>query len=226
MKNTVLAILLGLAALPLWAQTAATTANADLDAERARLSDERKAVEARYATEQAACYKKFAVEGCLEDSRHRRRADTDDIKRQEAAINDFERKRRGAAELDKLEQQKSTQQSQDAEAKREQSLESQKDREQRAAEHAASRAQTTSEEAEQKRQFESKQRAHAEDLAKAANLKVQAPTERAEYEAKLKKAEEHRADLERQNAARTKPRSAPLPDHGATSPAPAVPASP
>ena len=115
MKNTVFAILLGLAALPLWAQTAATTANADLDAERARLSDERKAVEARYATEQAACYKKFAVEGCLEDSRHRRRADTDDIKRQEAAINDFERKRRGAAELDKLEQQKSTQQSQDAE---------------------------------------------------------------------------------------------------------------
>ena len=63
MKKTFVAMLLGLAVLPLWGQTSATTANADLDAERARLSGERKAVEARYATEQAACYKKFAVEG-------------------------------------------------------------------------------------------------------------------------------------------------------------------
>lgn len=226
MKSTVVAMLLGLAVLPLWAQTSATTANADLDAERARLSEERKAVEARYATEQAACYKKFAVDGCLQDSRRRRRTETEDIKRQEAAINDFERKRRGAAELDKLEQQKPTQQSQDADAKREQSLESQKGREQRAAEHAASRAQTASEEAEQKRQFENKQRAHAEEQAKAANQKAQGPSQQAEYEAKLKKAEEHRADLERQNAAKTKPRSAPLPAPGATSPAPAVPATP
>jgi len=226
MKNTVVALLLGMAVLPLWAQTSATTANSDLDAERARLSDERKAVEARYATEQAACFKKFAVEGCLQDSRRRRRADTENIKRQEAAINDFERKRRGAAELDKLEHQKSTQQSQDADAKREQSQESQKDREQRAAEHAASRGQTASGEAEQKRQFENKQRAHAEEQAKAANRRAQAPTERAEYEAKLKKAEAHRADLERQNAAKTKPRSDPLPAPSATSPAPAVPATP
>ena len=56
----------------------ATTGTADFEAERARLAQERKAVEERFATEQAACYQKFAVEDCLEESRRRRRAGTDE----------------------------------------------------------------------------------------------------------------------------------------------------
>ena len=51
MKATLVAALIGLSALPLWAQTVATTAGTDLDAERARLSEEQKAVDARYLTE-------------------------------------------------------------------------------------------------------------------------------------------------------------------------------
>jgi Skp family chaperone for outer membrane proteins len=99
MKNIVLALLLGLAALPLWAQSNATAAGADLDAERARLAEERKAISARYDDDRAACYKKFAVEGCLQESRQRRRVATDDIKRQEAEINDLERKRRSSSSM-------------------------------------------------------------------------------------------------------------------------------
>ena len=86
MKKALLALLIGLAALPLWAQTAAIGGTTDFDAERARLAQERKALDATYATERAACYKKFAVEDCLLESRRRRRIATDDIKRQEAAI--------------------------------------------------------------------------------------------------------------------------------------------
>ncbi len=71
MKNTVFALLMALATLPLWAQSTATTGNADFEAERARLSQERKAAEDRFQAEQKACYQKFAVEGCLEDSRRR-----------------------------------------------------------------------------------------------------------------------------------------------------------
>ncbi len=92
MKNTVTAFLIASFALPLWAQSSATTGSIELEAERTRLSAERAAIDERFAVEQAACYKKFAVEGCLQESRARRRAQTDDIKRQEAAINDIERK--------------------------------------------------------------------------------------------------------------------------------------
>ncbi len=229
MKNIALGLLIGLAVSPLWAQSEATSGATNFEAERARLAQERKDVDARYATEQAACYKKFAVEDCLQESRRRRRTDTDNIKRQEAVMNDFERKRRAAAQLDKLEQKKADQRAQESEAKRQEALKSQQDRDQRAADHAASRAQTASQAAERQKQFDDKQRAHAEEQAKAAQRRAEAPAARSDYEEKQKKAQEHRADLDRRNAAKTKPRSAPLPTPGepaATSATPSKPASP
>jgi hypothetical protein len=226
MKNIVLALLLGLAALPLWAQSNATAAGADLDAERARLAEERKAISARYDDDRAACYKKFAVEGCLQESRQRRRVATDDIKRQEAEINDLERKRRGAAALDKLDEKGSSARAKEADAKREESLKSQQDREQRAAEHAAGRTQAAAEAAEKQRQFDAKQRAHAEEQAKAARRRAEAPAARQAYEDKLQQAEQHRADNEKRNAEKTKPRSAPLPDPGGSSTPAAAPTRP
>jgi len=226
MKNIVLALLLGLAALPLWAQSNATAAGADLDAERARLAEERKAISARYDADRAACYKKFAVEGCLQESRQRRRVATDDIKRQEAEINDLERKRRGAAALDKLDEKGSSARAKEADAKREESLKSQQDREQRAAEHAAGRTQAAADAAEKQRQFDAKQRAHAEEQAKAARRRAEAPAARQAYEDKLQQAEQHRADNEKRNAEKTKPRSAPLPDPGGSSTPAAAPTRP
>jgi len=224
-KNFVLALLVGLAATPLWAQSGATTGGADLDAERARLADERKAISARYDADRAACYKKFAVEGCLQESRQRRRVATDDIKRQEAAINDFERKRRGAAALDKLDDKGSSARAKEADAQREQSLKSQQDREQRAAEHSADRSRAAAEAAKNQRDFENKQRAHAEEQAKAAQRRADAPAARRDYEDKLQKAEQHRADNEKRNAERDKPRSAPLPDPGSAPTPAAAPAT-
>ena len=67
MKKIFLALLTSLAALPLWAQSDATTGSTNFEVERARLAQERKAVDARFATEQAACYRKFAVEDCLQE---------------------------------------------------------------------------------------------------------------------------------------------------------------
>ncbi|VTU25560.1 hypothetical protein [Variovorax sp. PBL-E5] len=211
MKNIVLALLIGLSVAPLWAQTSATVGNTDLGAERDRLAQERRAAEAKFSKEEAACYKKFAVEGCLEEARRQRRVETDNIKRQETEINDIERKRRGAAELDRLEQNRNGTRPPDAADKREQSIKSQQDREQRAADHATSRAAAASETAERQREFDNKQREHAEHEADAANRRAQAPIERARYEDKLQRAADHKADVERHNAGNTKPRSAPLP---------------
>ncbi|MDR6535189.1 hypothetical protein [Variovorax soli] len=211
MKKLLLSLLIGLGAAPLWAQSTATTGAMDFEAERARLAQERKEVEERFATEQAACYQKFAVEGCLQDSRRRRRTATENIQHQEAAMNDIERKRRGAAALDRLEEKKSSPRPQDTAAEQEKSLKSQQEREQRAADHAGDRARLASEAAEKQRQFEQKQQAHAEEQAKAASRRAEGPTNREAYERKLEQAEKHRLDRERRNAQNTKPRSAPLP---------------
>jgi colicin import membrane protein len=217
MKKIALALLMTLASLPLWAQSNAAAGNANLDAERSRLSTEREAIEARFVQERAACYKKFAVEDCLRESRGRRRTELDSIKRQETAINDIQRQRAGAAELQKLDQKAATQRPADTTEKKEQSQQGQKDREQRAADHATSRAATAAEAAERQRQFDDKQKAHADAEAKAAQRRAEAPTAAAQFADKQKKAEEHRASRERQNTNRTKPRGAPLPPATAAS---------
>jgi hypothetical protein len=211
MKKFLTALLFVTVALPLWAQAIAASGQADVDAERARLSQERKVIEERFNVEQKACYQKFAVEGCLQESRQRRRTATDDIKRQEAMINDIERKRRGAAAMDKLEEKTSGERTQESAAQREQSLKSQQDREDRAADRATSRAGLAAEAAERRRQFDERQRTHAAEQAKAAERRAAAPKQREQYERKLEQARDHAADLDRREAERTKPRAAPLP---------------
>jgi hypothetical protein len=211
MKHIVLAVLMTLGSLPLWAQSTAAAGNADFEAERSRLTAERAAIDARFEKERAACYQKFAVEDCLRDSRRRRRAETDHIKRQETAINDIERQRRGAAELEKLDQKAATRRPQDTPEKQNESRQAQKDREQRAADHAASRAATAAEADERRRELEEKQKAHADNQAKAGQKRAEAPAAAERFENKQQKAAEHRASRERQNAERTKPRGAPLP---------------
>ena len=192
-----------------WAQTVAADRNVDLAAERARLKEERSVVDRRAKQEQVACYQKFAVEDCLRESRRQRRTLDDDLKRQEAAINDIDRKRRAAAQLKRLD--KAPPRPQDDPEKRQQSQQSQENREQRAAEHARTRAEAAAKSEANRRDFEAKQRSNAAEQAKAAKMRAEAPQERERYERKVEQAEEHRVARERRNAARSKPRSAPLP---------------
>ncbi|HEY9223505.1 hypothetical protein [Variovorax sp. N23] len=208
-KQLLLCIALLASGVPVWAQTNAAAGNLDLDAERARLSKERAELEARTKTEQTACYQRFAVEDCLQDSRRKRRTAEDSIKRQEADLNDIERKRRAAAQLERLD--KAPPRAQDDPANQEKARQSQQGREQRAADHAQSRADAAAKAEDNRRALEDKQRNHAEEQAKAARLRAEAPAERARFERKQEQAAKHRADRERQNAERTKPRSAPLP---------------
>lgn len=200
--------LLAVLAWPVWAQAPAAQAEADA-AEKSRIDTERKAAEARYDQQRAVCYQKFAVQDCINDARRKRRAQVDDLNRQEAIINDAERKRRGAAQLDRLEQKGEL--SPDDAAKREQALRSQQDREQRASERAADRQAKEAEAVANRRAFEDKQRAHAQEQARTAERRAQDEADRQRYEEKLKKAEQDRAALEERNAKRTKPRAAPLP---------------
>lgn len=199
-----------LAALAWPACAQAPAAQADKDAaEKARIDADRKAVEARYDQDRAGCYRKFAVQDCLNDVRRKRRAQVEALNRQEAVINDAERQRRGAAELNRLEQKGEL--SADDAAKREQAQRSQQEREQRASERASDRQAREAEAAANRQAFDDKQRAHAQEQAKAAERRSQEAAERERYEARLKKAEQDKAELDARNAKRTKPRAAPLP---------------
>lgn len=73
-------------------------------AEHARIDAERQRIEKRFAEEEAACFQKFAVNDCRDASRARRRVDMADLRRQEIALNDAERKRKGAEQLQRMEE--------------------------------------------------------------------------------------------------------------------------
>ena len=80
----------------------------DVQAERTRIAQERRQELARQHDVEAGCYKKFAVQGCLNASRAQHRQVMDDLRRQEVLLNDQERRLRGAEQLRKIEEKTST----------------------------------------------------------------------------------------------------------------------
>ncbi len=74
----------------------------DLATERARMKAEQAQVQSRFAREEAACYQRFAVNDCLQEARARQRAALNDLRRQEIALNDAERKRKGEERIRRL----------------------------------------------------------------------------------------------------------------------------
>ena len=67
--------------------------------ERDRIGKERNAEDARYASEQAVCYQRFAVNDCLRDLRVRHRQVMESLRQQEIQLNDLGRRQRAAEQL-------------------------------------------------------------------------------------------------------------------------------
>ena len=211
MKKLFLALFLGLIiGQSVHAQTEASVSAAELDTERTRISNERAAADRRALKERTACYQKFAVEDCLSASRLRQRLTLEQLRRDEARINDITRRERGGKALDRLDQKNAPQRAEDAEAKRDRSLESHQGREQRAADHATGRASAAERADANRRAQEKKQQAHAEHQARQAAVRDRASAERERHEDKLRRAETHRTERDKKNAERKKPRAAPL----------------
>ena len=84
--------------------TVLAEATLDSAAVRARISAERKAVEADFGAKERACYQRFAVNDCLQAARNQRREALATLRREEIALNDAERQRKAAERLQALEQ--------------------------------------------------------------------------------------------------------------------------
>lgn len=184
--------------------------DAQIDAERARIDRERQANEARHVQERAACYQRFAVEDCLRESRRQLRSQTDDLRRQESALNDMQRKRRGAEQLQRLDEKQVAPAGPDA-RQRQEALDARRAREERAADHARSRADMEAQAPQNRADFQARQRERAEDAASAAQRRAEAPQARERYERKQADAQRRREERARANAERQKPPAAPLP---------------
>ena len=184
--------------------------DAQIDAERARIDRERQANEARHVQERAACYQRFAVEDCLRESRRQLRSQTDDLRRQESALNDMQRKRRGAEQLQRLDEKQAAPAGPDA-RQRQEALDAQRAREERAADHARSRADMEAQAPQNRADFQARQRERAEDAASATQRRAEAPQARERYERKQADAQRRREEQARANAERQKPPAAPLP---------------
>ena len=193
-----------LMAWPVWAQgpeaervRAAEQAqrDAERDKARSRIQHERDQLELRRRVEEAACYKRFAVEDCLTDVRRSQRDAHSRLQREEIEINDAERRERTAERLRTIEER------------------------QRSASEAASTAVTrtpapriTAIEREQRdsqaRERAQRQREQVQERAtQNAERAATAPTREAEarerYEAKQKAAQERREKLLRTQAEET-----------------------
>jgi colicin import membrane protein len=81
--------------------------SASLDAQRKAISIERSRLDADLSREEADCYKKFAVNNCLDKVNVRRREIMADFRRQEILLNDEERKIKGAEQIRKTEEKSS-----------------------------------------------------------------------------------------------------------------------
>lgn len=92
-------LLVGLAA----SMVLAAHAQPALESEGQRVRVEREQAEAAFGAERAACYKKFAVNQCLDDVRRRRGDVMSDLKRQQTLLNDEQRRRDAAEQVRSLE---------------------------------------------------------------------------------------------------------------------------
>lgn len=102
------------------AQTSSRPAN--IDAQRAAISAERSRLEAGFLTEEVACYKKFAVNSCLDDVNMQRRKAMAAFRRQEILLNDEERKVKGAEQVRQTEEKSLPEKTQEATASRNKAL--------------------------------------------------------------------------------------------------------
>lgn len=182
---------------------------ARIEQEHTRIAAERKQVDAIYAEGEAACYQKFALNDCMDKVRAQRRKSLADLQRQEVALNDAQRRRKGAEQLQRAEQKSSALNQQQAADRRAKAREELAGKQQKSADKAG-RAETASQDqASHQTQFNQKQKSAA--AASPSSKAGAAAQESRRHADKLQEAAEHKAAHDRKLKEKTKPPAQPLP---------------
>jgi hypothetical protein len=216
-----------LAAAPAWAQPAAElpapaapfASPAERQAERDRIQHERRTSTTARKREEAACYRRFAVEDCLRDVRAKARVTELNLRAREVRVNDAERRAKAAERLRSIEEKQrvAPDRSQPQGSARGSN---------RAALPLGSEALQSQHDLEARRRAReqrNRQQSHAADQAERARDNAErAATARLRHEENLKSAQERRERVEKmqsQAAASGRPPAAPLPASSGLNPA-------
>lgn len=183
----------------------------NIEAQRAAISAERSRLEAGFLTEDAACYKKFAVNSCLGQVNTRRREAMADLRRQEILLNDEERKLKGAQQIRKTEEKSSPEKLQQEAERRSKAVEDYQGRLTREKDKQQERGVAAANEAAAREANTAKLQAHQKKIQARTERQADTAGKAKEFEARQAEAQERRAQHEADQLKRAKPPAKPLP---------------
>ncbi|MDB5778684.1 MAG: hypothetical protein JWP79_1415 [Polaromonas sp.] len=184
---------------------------ADIDAQRAAIAAERNRLETGFMNEEASCYKKFAVNSCLDNVNARRRAVMADLRRQEILLNDAQRKSKAEQQIRKSQEKSSSESLQQDKDRRTQAIEDFRGRQARDQENAQRRDAAVANEAAARNANAARLENHAKKNQKRAERQAQAAEESRKFNERQVQAQDRRARHEADQANRVKPAPKPLP---------------
>lgn len=184
-----------------------------IDAQRTAISAERSRLEAGFLTEDVACYKKFAVNSCLDKVNTRRREAMAGLRQQEILLNDEERKIKGAQQIRKTEEKSSPEKLQQEADRRTKAvedyqgrLEGEKSKEQKRSAAAAVSNEISAREANAARLL-----AHQKKIQARTEQQAEGVEEAKKFNARQTEAQARRAKHDADQLKRVKPSAKPLP---------------
>ena len=205
MKNLLLIPALLLCMVCVFAQPAVTDPilhlQVDIESERSRIQAERAREMARYQTEEAACYARFAVTDCIRKLRVQRREVLDKLRQREVVLNEAARREKAQKQIETIRERSSPQRIEEETLKRRDARAAQKEREERSVQKKADSLKAKSDSAVKNPGKTFEPGRSAGDISR----------EQQQYNGKLKEAQEHRLDREKDNAEKSKSSSKPLP---------------
>ncbi len=190
---------------------AQTGSDVSSDAERLRISAERSRLEAAFALEDTACYKRFLVNRCLDEVKVRRRDALADLRRQEIVLNDEARKAKAAEQLQKTEDKSTPEKLQQEADRRAQAVKDFEDRTAREQQKNADREALQAGEKAKSDAAAARIKSNQDKAAGRATKQTGAAEELRKYNERLEQAREREARYAREKASQTKPPSQPLP---------------
>ena len=183
------------------------------DEERVRINTERTKFEASFNRENAACYKKFLVNNCLDEVKLRRRDAMADLRRQEIALNALDRKAKGAEQIKRTEEKSSPEKQQLDAEKRAGALRDAQARMDREKQKNADRADAQSSEQANSEALARRIQANQDKAVLRSNKQAEAAEQVQKFNARQENAKERRAQHDRDQLKQTKPaKSLPVPD--------------
>ncbi|MEO6319554.1 MAG: hypothetical protein ABIR56_02705 [Polaromonas sp.] len=183
----------------------------NIDAQRAAIIAKRSRLDAGFLTEDASCYKKFAVNNCLGKVNTRRREAWASLRRQEILLNDEERRIKGEEQVRKTQEKTSPEKLREEADRRAKAAEDYQGRLEREKDKKQERTTTQSNEKAAREANDAKLLANQKKTQARAEKQVDAAEEAKKFNQRQKEAQERRAQHEADQLKRVKPAAKPLP---------------